>query len=51
MYNTNIALVSVIIPVYNVENYLERCFNSLKNQTIKNIEFIAIDDGSTDCLP
>jgi len=41
-------VVSIIIPVYNVESYLERCLNSVINQTEKNIEIICIDDGSTD---
>lgn len=41
-------LISVIIPVYNVENYLNRCVESVINQTYKNIEIILIDDGSTD---
>ena len=40
--------VSVIVPVYNVEKYLERCVNSLKNQTLKEIEIILVDDNSTD---
>lgn len=40
--------ISVIIPVYNVENYLERCLNSIINQTYKDIEIICINDGSTD---
>lgn len=41
-------LVSVIIPVYNVEKYLEKCLDSIINQTYKNIEIICINDGSTD---
>lgn len=41
-------LVSVIIPVYNVENYLRRCLDSVINQSIRNIEIILIDDGSLD---
>jgi glycosyltransferase involved in cell wall biosynthesis len=40
--------VSVIVPVYNTEMYLEKCLSSLKNQTLKEIEFIVINDGSTD---
>ncbi|MDD2362407.1 MAG: glycosyltransferase family 2 protein [Oscillospiraceae bacterium] len=40
--------VSVIVPVYNVEMYLDRCLNSLVNQTLKNIEIIIVNDGSSD---
>ncbi|MBQ8459162.1 glycosyltransferase [bacterium] len=40
--------VSVIVPVYNVEIYLERCINSIINQTLRDIEIICINDGSTD---
>lgn len=41
-------LVSVIIPVYNVEKYLGECLESVTNQTYKNIEILLINDGSTD---
>ena len=41
-------LISVIVPVYNVESYLERCVDSIIDQTYKNLEILLIDDGSTD---
>ncbi len=44
----NAIKVSIIIPVYNVEPYLDRCLNSVINQTLKDIEIIVVDDGSTD---
>lgn len=40
--------ISIIVPVYNVEKYLHKCMDSLVNQTFENIEFIAVNDGSTD---
>lgn len=41
-------LVTIIVPVYNVEKYLERCLNSIIKQSYSNLEIILIDDGSTD---
>ena len=40
--------VSVVIPVYNTETYLKKCLNSVRNQTLREIEMICVDDGSTD---
>ncbi|MFQ7768838.1 MAG: glycosyltransferase family 2 protein [Fusicatenibacter saccharivorans] len=47
----NRPIISVVIPVYNVEAYIERCVNSVRNQTVENIEIILIDDGSPDQSP
>ena len=41
-------LISVIVPVYNVEKYLPACIESINAQTYKNIEVLLTDDGSTD---
>lgn len=41
-------LVSIVVPIYNVENYLEECLDSLINQTYKNIEVLMVNDGSND---
>lgn len=45
----DLSLLSVVIPVYNVEDYLDRCIRSVCGQTYQNIEMILVDDGSTDC--
>ena len=44
-------LISVIVPIYKVEAYLERCIRSIVNQTYKNLEIILVDDGSPDSCP
>lgn len=44
-------LISVIVPVYNVEKYLDKCVDSIVNQTYKNLEIILVDDGSPDNCP
>ena len=41
-------LISIIVPIYNVENYLRQCLDSIQNQTYKNFECIMVNDGSTD---
>ena len=41
-------MISVIVPIYNVEEYLEECLESIRNQTYTNIEVILVNDGSTD---
>ena len=44
-------LISVIVPVYKVENYLDQCVSSIVNQTYRNLEIILVDDGSPDNCP
>lgn len=44
-------LVSVVVPIYNVEKYLDRCMKSIVNQTYRNLEIIMVDDGSPDHCP
>ncbi|WP_172250139.1 glycosyltransferase [Saccharibacillus deserti] len=41
-------LISIIVPVFNVENFLDRCLSSLTSQTLKDIEIVVVNDGSTD---
>lgn len=44
-------LISVIVPIYGVEDYLDKCVNSIANQTYKNLEIILVDDGGLDKCP
>ncbi|MBQ1655309.1 MAG: glycosyltransferase family 2 protein, partial [Bacteroidales bacterium] len=48
MKKEDTSLISVIVPVYNAEQYLDSCIRSIVNQTFKDIEIILIDDGSSD---
>lgn len=48
---SEMPLISVIIPVFNVENYLDQCIRSVVDQTYRNLEIILIDDGATDKSP
>ena len=41
-------MISVIVPVYRVESYIEYCIQSIQNQTYKDLEIILVDDGSDD---
>lgn len=45
------SLISIVVPIYNVEQYLPRCIDSIINQTYKNLEIILVDDGSPDNCP
>ena len=47
----NSEKISVIIPIYQVEKYLEKCIHSIIAQTYRNLEIILVDDGSTDASP
>ena len=46
--NEIMAKVSIIVPIYNVEQYLVECMESIVHQTLKDIEIICVNDGSTD---
>ena len=48
MADNKTPLISIILPVYNAEKYIERALKSLINQSYKNIEILCIDDGSKD---
>ena len=48
---SNEPLISVVVPIYNVEEYLDKCVESIVNQTYKNLEIILVDDGSPDNSP
>ena len=45
------TILSIIVPVYNVENYLPKCIESILAQTFRDFELILVDDGSPDCCP
>ena len=47
----DIPKISVIVPVYNVEKYLDRCIQSILNQTLKELEIILMGEGSPDNCP
>ena len=47
-YLRDTAKISVIIPVYNAEKYLDKCLESLENQTLEGIEIVCVNDGSKD---
>ena len=44
-------LISVVLPIYNIESYLDRCMEAVLNQTYSNLEILMVDDGSPDGCP
>jgi glycosyltransferase involved in cell wall biosynthesis len=44
----SLPLITIIVPMYNVELYIERCISSIQEQTYRNIEILLVDDGSPD---
>ena len=48
---TREPLITVVVPIYNVELYLKQCIDSILNQSYNNLEIILVDDGSTDSCP
>lgn len=48
VYPTNSPAISIVIPIYNCEKYLDTCLESLFNQSLRDLEYIFIDDCSTD---
>ena len=44
-------LISVIVPIYNVDKFLDKCILSIVNQSYKDLQIILVDDGSTDSCP
>lgn len=49
MIENNNALLSIIVPIYNVEKFLPKCIESIMRQSYRNLEIILVDDGSSDC--
>lgn len=47
-FEASVVKVSIIIPIYNTEKYIEKCLNSIVNQTLRDIQIICVNDGSTD---